>query len=118
MNGTSNIPVIKKWHLSFLDGVSAEQREYSRREIIRLARGLLPNMTIDVLPCYSLVGRIYGGDYPDGREVITHTITRLTMVLGIEKTLVDSNPGALVLLANTERNEEYYLIIEHFSVGA
>ncbi len=112
-----NIPVIKKWHLSFLDGVSKERREHSQQEIIRFARGLLPGMVIDVLPCYSLVGRIYGGDYPDGHEVITHTITRLIRVIDAKKTSVANNSDDYVLLVNTERKEQYYLIIECFPEG-
>lgn len=114
MNETDRAPVIKKWRLTFIDGTPKNIRENSHNEIIRFARGMLSGGVLEVRPCYSLVGKIYGGDYPEGHEVITHTVTKMTNITGssLAKTIAGSDQ--MVLIVNTCRDEEYYLVVERY----
>lgn len=116
MSKTEKIPVIKSWRMQFVDGTPITLREKSQSEIIRFARGAFGNGILNVVPCYSLVGHIYGGDYPEGHEVITHEITSLTNISHSSLAKTISANGEPVLIAKTRRDEEYYLVIEHIDI--
>ena len=116
MNKTDSIPVIKRWRMEFVDNTPAVLREKSQREFMRFARGLVRCSVLNVTPCYSLVGRIYGGDYPEGHEVITHEISSLTNISYSELAKTITQNGEPVLIAKTKRDEEYYVVVEHVDV--
>lgn len=113
---TSEIPVIKDWRLSYLDGTTKDLRENSYNEIIRFARSIITDGVRDVTPCYSIVGRIYGGDYPEGHTVITHTVTRLTNISTSALAKTVAHQGEKVLIVETVREEKYLLVVRNIDM--
>ena len=113
---TSEIPVIKEWRLTYLDGTTKELRENSYNDIIRFARSIISDAVREVTPCYSIVGRIYGGDYPEGHTVVTHTVTKLTNIStsALAKTVADN--GEKVLIVKTVRDEEFLLVVRNIDM--
>ena len=116
MSKADNIPVIKRWRMEFVDNTPANLREKSQKDFMHYARGRITTGSLDVVPCYSLVGHIYGGDYPEGHEVVTHEIVSLTNIThsNLAKTITDQ--AEPVLIVKTIRNEEYYVVVEHINV--
>ena len=112
MEKTNDIPVIRRWRLEFVERTPQTLREKCEKEIIRTARGLLGSGIVDVAPCYSLVGHIYGGDYPEGHEVVTHEIKSLMNISRSSRAKTVTDKDEPVLVVSTTRDEEYYLVFE------
>lgn len=105
------LPVIKKWRLCFLDGTPDELQDKCRRDLIRFANNCIEGSAIAPPQCYSLQGEIYSSEYADGREFITHIIVKVRKISDEAVLRVITDQGEVAVVVQTNRGEEYYLII-------
>ena len=109
------LPIIKKWRLCFLDSVPNELRDRCRRDLICFANACNECSTMEVPQCYGLQGEIYNSEYTDGREFITHIVTKARRVSEEAVLRVIAEPGEMAIIVETDRGESYYLIINSYS---
>ena len=118
MKKEADLPVIRNWHLDFLPGTSRWRRENSQGEIIRFASGIITSHTLEVEPSYTVFGTVYGGSYPPGHEIMTHTVTRLSRVLDITLAHAIAGQEDSVIIIETDRYEKFYLVLSRFAASA